>query len=776
MARQNPRDRTPVCVFSLRRSEGEGPMRENDEPARKKTEKRTKAETGRKCMPGRRVEERVKSNEAMKETGGSQQPNKGRAQGRGQGRHTASTTPHQDTGEGSTTGTREERHRAPRHAQHRHHTHRTHPTSPGSPPRGRGAGGEGVSDPRSPSQRRTATPPGTPYRQPHGPQRQPARARAVGPVQGPHARTDRTRDTRVAEPWLPAPEDGRPGEGQRLTPGAPHNGGRQPPPGDGPPATPRHAAPTGHAGQRDSVGHPHPHTRTHSTWVADPNSPPSGRAVGRGTAPDLRRPSQWWKAPPPGTPFCHPQSEQRRPARAHAVGPVQGPSARTDPTRDTRVAEPWLPAPEDGRPGEGQRLTPGAPHSSGRPPPPPGMAPHDPRGKQPPQGMQAKGTVLGTQTHTRAPTAGGWRTPKARPVGRQLGEGQRLTSDAPHNGGRHPSRGHPFRQPHSEQRRPARAHAVGPVLGPHARTNRTRDPRVAEPWLPAPEDGRPGEGQRLTPGAPHNGGRPPPPEKAPHHPRGMQHPQGMQAKGTVLGSHTHSPAPTARGWRAQTARPVGRQLGEGQRLTSDAPHNGGRHPSRGHPFRQPHSEQRRPARAHAVGPVLGPHARTNRTRDPRVAEPWLPAPEDGRPGEGQRLTPGAPHNGGRPPPPEKAPHHPRGMQHPQGMQAKGTVLGSHTHSPAPTARGWRAQTARPVGGQSGEGQRLASDAPHNGGRHHPCGRPSATPAASNAGPQGRTLWGRCWVPTPAPTAPGTHGSRNPGCPLQRTGGRGRDSA
>ena len=30
--------------------------------------------------------------------------------------------------------------------------------------------------------------------------------------------------------------------------------------------------------------------------------------------------------------------------------------------------------------------------------------------------------------------------------------------------------------------------------------------------------------------------------------------------------------------------------------------------------------------------------------------------------------------------------------------------------------------------------------------------------------------------TPASTAPGTHGSRNPGRPLQRTGGRGRDSA
>ena len=65
------------------------------------------------------------------------------------------------------------------------------------------------------------------------------------------------------------------------------------PRGDGPPPPPRHAAPTGHAGQGDSVAPPHPHTRAHSTWVADPNSPPSGRAVGGGTAPDLRRPSQW---------------------------------------------------------------------------------------------------------------------------------------------------------------------------------------------------------------------------------------------------------------------------------------------------------------------------------------------------------------------------------------------------------------------------------------------------------------------------------------------------
>ena len=152
------------------------------------------------------------------------------------------------------------------------------------------------------------------------------------------------------------------------------------------------------------------------------------------------------------------------------------------------------------------------------------------------------------------------------------------------------------------------------------------------------------------------------------------------------------------------------------------------------------------------------------------------APEDGRLGEGQGLTPDAPHNGGRPPPPGTAPHHPRSTQPPRGMQAKGTVLVPHTHTPAPTARGWRTPTARPVGGQAGKGQRLTSDAPRNGGRHSPRGRPSATPTAGNAGPQGDTLWGRCWVRTPASTAPGTHGSRNPGRPLQRTGGRGRDSA
>ena len=76
-------------------------------------------------------------------------------------------------------------------------------------------------------------------------------------------------------------------------------------------------------------------------------------------------------------------------------------------------------------------------------------------------------------------------------------------------------------------------------------------------------------------------------QRAPRHPRGTQPPQGMPAKGTVLVPHTRTPAPTARGQRTPTARPEGGRLEEGERLNSDAPQNGERHPPRRHPSATP---------------------------------------------------------------------------------------------------------------------------------------------------------------------------------------------
>ena len=112
-------------------------------------------------------------------------------------------------------------------------------------------------------------------------------------------------------------------------------------------------------------------------------------------------------------------------------------------------------------------------------------------------------------------------------------------------------------------------------------------------------------------------------------------------------------------------------------------------------------------------------------------------------------APPRPHNRGvrrTPPPPRPAPQRmnatdpPRGAQPPQGVPAEGTEQGPHTRTPAPTTRGSRTPTARPVGGQSGEGERMTPDAPRIGRRHPPRGRPAATPTTRSqvGGNQDRT--------------------------------------
>ena len=217
--------------------------------------------------------------------------------------------------------------------------HSTWVADPDSPPSGRAVGGGTAPDLRRPSQRWKAPPRGRPSATPQRTTQARKGARCGARAGSP--RPHRPRPGHMGRGTLAARSRGRAaGGGTAPDIRRPSQGWQAIPPGDGPPPPPRHAAPTGHAGQGDSVGPPNPHTRAHGTRVADPNSPPSGRAVGGGTAPDLRRPSQWWKAPPSRDALPPPHSEQRRLARAHAVGLVLGPHVRTDRTRKTRVAEP----------------------------------------------------------------------------------------------------------------------------------------------------------------------------------------------------------------------------------------------------------------------------------------------------------------------------------------------------------------------------------------------------------------------------------------------------
>ena len=154
----------------------------------------------------------------------------------------------------------------------------------------------------------------------------------------------------------------------------------------------------------------------------------------------------------------------------------------------------------------------------------------------------------------------------------------------------------------------------------------------------------------------------------------------------MCGPHTQTPAPTACGLRTPTARPVGRQFGEGERLTTDAPHGSGEHPLGNAlpPPPQPATPARKGARC---GAGAGSHAPTDRTRDTRVAEPRLPAPEDGRPAEGQRLTSDAPHHGGEPPPPGTFPTSPAARSPHRACRPRGQCWAPTTTRPRPEHAG-----------------------------------------------------------------------------------------
>ena len=254
------------------------------------------------------------------------------------------------------------------------------------------------------------------------------------------------------------------------------------------------------------------------------------------------------------------------------------------------------------------------------------------------------------------------------------------------------------------------------------------------------------------------------------------------------------------------------QSGEEEHLTSDAPRNSGRHP---------------PGDALPPPPQRGTPARKGARCGAGAGSPRRHRPHPGHTGRGTpanrprgRAAGGGTASDTRRPSQRAAPHHPHGTQLPPGMQAEGTVLGPHTRTPAPTGGGGGARhqtplttvaghppgdgppqpprsaappghasrgdsagpphphtrahgksgdgpTARPEGGQSGEGERLTADAPHNGPRTRTpvptaCGQRALTaPRRRAAGVARAPGLGR-------PSQRDRHGPRGGGAPSAHT--------
>ena len=203
------------------------------------------------------------------------------------------------------------------------------------------------------------------------------------------------------------------------------------------------------------------------------------------------------------------------------------------------------------------------------------------------------------------------------------------------------------------------------------------------------------------------GPRPPPPEAG-----GMVPPPPERGAGARPAPPPQPPAPTgaAENMRARANAP-GRRTDRAQRRRMSTNRSG----MGGH---APHGQHNASDTRFVACPGKA-EGRNEAERPPALQAP--PRPHK----RGVRRTP--------PPPPQLAPRHtnatdpPRGAEPPQGVQAEGTEKGPHTRTPAPTARGSRTPTARPVGGQSGEGARLTPDAPRKSRRHPPQGRPTAAP-------------------------------------------------
>ena len=139
--------------------------------------------------------------------------------------------------------------------------------------------------------------------------------------------------------------------------------------------------------------------------VVGPGSPPRGRAVGGGRAPDPGRPTPRQEAPP-RAPSCRPHSAQSQLARARAVGLVTGPHARTPPHPQPVGSGPRQPAQRAGSRGW-ESARPRTPHTQARGAPPGTLMPPPQRAKPARKSARCGVGDGSPRPHPPAPTASG---------------------------------------------------------------------------------------------------------------------------------------------------------------------------------------------------------------------------------------------------------------------------------------------------------------------------------------------------------------------------------
>ena len=269
-------------------------------------------------------------------------------------------------------------------------THSQWVVGPGSPPRGRAVGGGRAPDPGRPTPRQEAPPRGTLKLPPEH-----ARARAVALVTGPHARNPPHPQPVGSGPRQPAQRAGSWGR-ESARPQTPHTQARGAPPGHS------HAAPTARKASSQEralwawgrVPTPAP-PRTHSQCVVCPGSPPRGRAVGDGRAPDPGHPTPRQEAPPPGRPRAAPTARKASPQERALWGWGRVPTPAPPRTHSQWVVGPG--SPPEGRAVGGGR----APHPGRLTPrqeaPLPGTL------NSPPQHARARDVGLVTGPHASTP-------------------------------------------------------------------------------------------------------------------------------------------------------------------------------------------------------------------------------------------------------------------------------------------------------------------------------------------------------------------------------------